>query len=170
MFILDYQKPGQATDGVAEVYAHFLGRSEVPAPLQLLSASPEMLGLQFEQIRYFMAHDRLNFPMLAAIRFLAASQVCFDHCQILNRTWLTKSGLSAQDMDNLSQSVPVEAFSDGENALLRVVRKVLAKEAVHEKEIESLRGLGWKDSDILDACAQGTATIGVSYLIKAFEK
>ena len=108
--------------------------------------------------------------MLAAIRFLAASQACFDHCLILNRTWLTKSGLSAQDMDNLSQSVPVEAFSDGENALLRVVRKVLAKEAVHEKEIESLCGLGWKDSDILDACAQGTAIIGMSYLIKAFEK
>jgi hypothetical protein len=170
MFILDYQKPGQAKDGVADIYSHFLGRSEVPAPLQLLSASPEMLGLQFEQIRYFMAHERLNFPMLAAIRFLAASQVCFDHCLILNRTWLSKSGLSAQDMDNLSRGVPVEVFSDAENALLRVVRKVLAKEAVHEKEMESLRGLGWKDSDILDACAQGTAIIGMSYLIKAFEK
>lgn len=170
MFILDYQKPGQATDGVAEIYAHFLGRSEVPAPLQLLSASPEMLGLQFEQIRYFMGHERLNFPMLAAIRYLAASQACFDHCLILNRTWLSKSGLSVQDMDNLSRGVPVEVFSDAENALLHVVRKVLAKEAVDEKEMETLRGLGWKDSDILDACAQGTAIIGMSYLIKAFEK
>ena len=170
MFNLDYQKPGQATDGVAEIYAHFLGRSEVPAPLQLLSASPEMLGLQFEQIRYFMGHERLNFPLLAAIRFLAASQVCFDHCQILNRTWLTKSGLSVHDLDNLSRGVPVEIFSEAENALLHVVRKVLAKEAVHEKEMETLRGLGWKDSDILDACAQGTAIIGMSYLIKAFEK
>ena len=170
MFILDYQKPGQATDGVAQIYSHFLGRSEVPAPLQLLSASPEMLGLQFEQIRYFMAHERLNFPMLAAIRFLAASQVCFDHCQILNRTWLTKSGLSVQDMDNLSRGVPVGAFSEAENSLLHVVRKVLAKEAVVEKDIENLRGLGWKDSDILDACTQGTAIIGMSYLIKAFEK
>ena len=170
MFILDYQKPGQATDGVAEVYAHFLGRSEVPAPLQLLSASPEMLGLQFEQIRYFMGHERLNFPMLAAIRFLAASQVCFDHCLILNRTWLTKSGLSTEDMDNLSKGESIEAFSDAENALLHVVRKVLAKETVHPKDIATLRGLGWKDSDILDACAQGTAIIGMSYLIKAFEK
>lgn len=170
MFVLDYQKPGQATDCVAEIYAHFLGRTEVPAPLQLLSASPEMLGLQFEQIRYFMGHERLNFPMLAAIRYLAASQACFDHCLILNRTWLTKSGLSVQDMDNLSRGVPVEIFSDAENALLHVVRKVLAKDTVHEKEMETLRGLGWKDSDILDACAQGTAIIGMSHLIKAFEK
>lgn len=60
--------------------------------------------------------------------------------------------------------------SNAENALLHVVRKALAKEAVHEKEMETLRGLGWKDSDILDACAQGTAIIGMSYLIKAFEK
>ena len=108
--------------------------------------------------------------MLAAIRFLAASQVCFDHCQILNRTWLAKSGLSVQDMDNLSRGLPIEAFSEAENALLHVVRKVLAKEAVVEKDIENLRGLGWKDSDILDACTQGTAIIGMSYLIKAFEK
>lgn len=155
---------------MAEIYAHFLGRAEVPAPLQLLSTSPEMLDLQFEQITYFMVHERLNFPMLAAIRFLAANQVCSDHCQILNRTWLTKSGLSVQDMDNLSKGVPVEVFSDAENALLHVMRKVLAKEAVHEKEMETLRGLGWKDSDILDACAQGNAIIGMSYLIKAFEK
>jgi hypothetical protein len=170
MFILDYQKPEQATDGVADIYAHFLGRSEVPAPLQLLSASPAMLGLQFEQIRYFMGHERLNFPVLAAIRFLAASQVCFDHCQVLNRTWLSKSGLSVHDLDNLTRGVPVEVFSDAENSLLHVVRKVLVKEAVHEKDMETLRGLGWKDSDILDACAQGTAIIGMSYLIKAFEK
>lgn len=170
MFILDYQKPEQATDGVADIYAHFLGRSEVPAPLQLLSASPAMLGLQFEQIRYFMGHERVNFPVLAAIRFLAASQICFDHCQVLNRTWLSKSGLSDHDLDNLLRGEPVAVFSDAENALLHVVRKVLAKEAVHEKEMETLRGLGWKDSDILDACAQGTAIIGMSYLIKAFEK
>jgi hypothetical protein len=129
-----------------------------------------MLALQFEQIRYFMGHERLNFPMLAAIRFLAASQACFDHCLILNRTWLTKSGLNAQDMNNLSRGEPVEIFSDAENALLHVVRKVLAKEDVHEKEMETLRGMGWKDSDILDACTQGTAIIGMSYLIKAFEK
>jgi hypothetical protein len=58
-------------------------------------------------------------------------------------------------------------FSD---ALLHVVRKVLATEAVHEKKMVTLRKLGWKDSDILDACAQGTAIIGMSYLIKAFEK
>jgi hypothetical protein len=32
-----------------------------------------------------------------------------------------------------------------------VVRKALATEAVHEKEMVTLRGLGWKDSDILGA-------------------
>ena len=60
MFLLDYQKPGHATDSTAEIYSFFLGRTEVPAPLQLLSASPELLRLQFSNILYFKDHERLN--------------------------------------------------------------------------------------------------------------
>ncbi|WP_177193154.1 hypothetical protein [Desulfomicrobium apsheronum] len=50
------------------------------------------------------------------------------------------------------------------------MRKVLAKEAVYEKEMVTLRELGWKDSDIREAYAQGNAIIGMSYLIKAVAK
>jgi hypothetical protein len=49
----------------------------------------------------------------------------------------------------------VEAFNEGENELLLTVAKVLHKERVAESEVQHLRDLGWKDSDILDACAQG---------------
>lgn len=168
MFVLQYQTPEQATGSVAEVYAHFLGRTTVPAPLQLLSASPDLLRLQFEQIRYYMGHNALSFPLLAAIRFLASQQVCFEHCRTLNRSWLLKSGLSEQDLDNLLQGQNVDAFSDRENALLRLVAKVLAKERVRPDDVQALRDLGFTDSDILDACAQGTNMIGASYLFEAF--
>jgi alkylhydroperoxidase family enzyme len=170
MFVLQYQTPEQATGSVAEVYAHFRGRTTVPAPLQLLSASPDLLRLQFEQIRHYMGHQALSFPLLCAIRFLASQQVCFEHCQTLNRSWLLKSGLAAQDLDKLLQGQDVEAFSDRENALLRVVAKVLAKERVLEADVQALRDLGFTDSDILDACAQGTTMIGVSYLFEAFSE
>lgn len=170
MFVLQYQTPDQATGSVAEIYAHFQGRTTVPAPLQLLSASPDLLRLQFEQIRYYMGHGALSFPLLAAIRLLASRQVCFEHCQTLNRSWLRKSGLTDQDLDNLLQGHDVDAFSDRENALLRVVAKVLARERVSTDDMRTLRDLGFKDSDIFDACAQATNTIGASYLFEAFEQ
>lgn len=169
MFLLATQTPDNATDSVAEVYAHFAGRMDVPAPLRLLSASPELLRLQFAQILYFMRHPKLSFPVLAAIRFLAARQADFAHCRILNRTWLIKGGLTDRQMDDLAQGLEVDAFSVAENALLRVVGRVLTKDAVTAEDLTALRDLGWTDADILDACAQGTALVGSALLFTAFQ-
>lgn len=171
MFSLKYQTPEQATEDVAKIYDHFtLKRSPVPAPLQLMSTSPGLLKVFFEQIKYFMNHEALSFPMLAAIRFLAAQEVCFDHCSHLNRFWLSKTGLSEMDIADLAAGRNVEAFSEGENALLLTVAKVLRKERITETEVQRLRDLGWKDSDVLDACAQGTNMIGTSCLFEAFSR
>jgi hypothetical protein len=153
MCILDYQTPEKATAGVAEIYDVFQQkRSPVPAPLQLMSTSPGLLQVVFAQIKYFMHHEALSFPMLAAIRFLAAREVCFDHCINLNSIWLSITGLSEQDLADLAAGRKVEAFNEGENELLLTVAKVLHKERVAESEVQHLRDLGWKDSDILDAC------------------
>jgi len=64
----------------------------------------------------------------------------------------------------------VEAFSEAENALLQLVAKVVRKEKISASDIEQLRSLGWKDSEILDACAHATNMIGGSYLFEAFKK
>lgn len=169
MFVLDYQTPEQASGSVADIYDIFKQkRSPVPAPLQLMSTSPGLLEVFFAQIKYFMNHPTLSFPLLAAIRLLAAREVCFDHCTSLNTLWLSKVGLSEQDLANLAAGQNVEAFSEAENALLDTVAKVLRKERINETEVQKLRGLGWKDSDILDACAQGTNMLGMSCLFETF--
>ena len=171
MFTLAYQTPEQATAGVAAIYDVFKQkRSPVPAPLQLMSASPGLLEVFFGQIKYFMNHENLSFPLLAAIRLLAAQEVCFAHCTDLNTIWLSKTGLSEQDLADLAAGRKVEAFSEAENALLRTVAAVLRKEKITETEIQGLRELGWQDSDILDACTQGTNMLGMSRLFEAFSK
>lgn len=169
MFILHYQTPEQASGSVAEIYDVFKQkRSPVPAPLQLTSTSPGLLEVFFSQIKYFMDHKTLSFPLLAAIRFLAAQETCFDHCVNLNKVWLSKTGLSEQDLADLAAGNIVEAFSEAENALLATVGKVLRKERITETEVQKLRDLGWTDSDILDACTQGTNMLGMSHLFEAF--
>ena len=59
-------------------------------------------------------------------------------------------------------------FSEAENALLAIVSKVLRKERITETEVQQLRDLGWTDSDILDACTQGTNMLGMSRLFEAY--
>jgi len=171
MFILDYQTPEKATGAVATTYDIFKQRRDpVPAPFQLMSASPGLFKASFAQTSYFMRHEKLDFPLLAAIRFLAAQQVCFDPCINLNRTWLGKTGLSDQDIADLAAGRQVAAFSEAENTLLSTVAKVLRREKVGEDEIQHLRTLGWQDSDILDACVQGTNMLGISCVFEAFSK
>jgi len=171
MFTLKYQTPEQATGEVAAIYDFFIQKgSPVPAPLQLLSASPGLQNLFFNQIKYFANHPVLSFPLLTAIRFQAAQEICFDQCTVLNKTWLTKLGLSEKDMADLAEGDPVEAFSEAENALLRLVGKVVRKEKITASEIPQLRDLGWKDSDILDACSHATNMIGGSCLFAAFKQ
>ena len=171
MFTINHQSPEAATEDVAKIYSHFTSKgSPVPAPLLMLSASPDMLNLVFNQISYFMRHSALSFPVLAAIRFIAAQEVCYDHCVTLNSLWLRKTGLSEQDIADLAAGKNAEAFTEAENALLAAVAKAVKKQKISEEEIASLRNHGWRDSDILDACMQGTNLIGTSYLFEAFSK
>ncbi|MCL2790780.1 MAG: hypothetical protein FWD79_09080 [Desulfobulbus sp.] len=171
MFVLDYQTPEKAVGEVADTYDIFKRkRSPVPAPLQLMSASPGLFKVFFAQLSYFMYHEALSFPLLAAIRLLAAQQLRFDHCVNLNKTWLSKTGLSDQELADLAAGRQAAAFDEAENALLATVAKVLRKEKISEDEIQHLRTFGWKDGDILDACVQGTRMLEMNCLFEAFSK
>ena len=171
MFTLNHQTPATASEDVAKIFSHFTDKGNpVPAPLLLMSASPDLLNLVFNQISYFMKHQTLSFPVLAAIRFLAAQEVCYDHCVKLNTSWLIKTGLTEQDIADLAAGKEAEAFTEGENALLATVNKAIKRQKISQSEIKELRGYGWKDSDILDACMQATSLISSSYLFEAFNK
>jgi hypothetical protein len=74
------------------------------------------------------------------------------------------------DIADIVNGNPVEAFSEAENALLRLVAKVTRKEKISASDIQLLRNLGWKDSDLFDACAHATNMIGASYLFEAFKQ
>lgn len=170
MFTIRYQRPGEAEPSVAEIYARFPGPEAIPGPLLLLSSSPELLRLSFAQIKYFVGHSALSFPVLAAVRFLAATRCSFAHCQKLNAEWLTRSGLTEKDVERLARGYAVSAFSFAENALLRLVAAVLSGERVREDAMHALRELGWRDSDVMDACMQGASIMGMTKVFTAFSR
>ncbi len=169
MMLLQTVEPGRATGKVARIYAAFDRAGEVPLPMRLLSASPGLQEQQFQLLGYFMSHPHLGFPLLAAIRYVAARLSCHDACMAFNGTLLQRLGMSPAEVEALAEDGACAALEDREAALLAFVRKALAApEAVSAGDVATLRAMKWTDADLLDAVAHGANLIASSVLHKAF--
>ena len=102
---------------------------------------------------------------------MAANAFHYEDCIAFNGNVLTAAGASEKEIAaivNDPQNAPLE---DNEKAMLTFVTKVIrTPEAVRDEDINALRHLGWKDSDILDAAAHGAFMQGHATLMKAFNR
>jgi len=170
MSFLRTVKPEEATGTVAEIYKPMqeaLGL--VPAPLQLLSASPELLKAMAPVRAYYMKHPTLKPGLLALIRLLVAEELQYNYCVSLNRNILKMMGISDDDQLAAIMADPSKApLEEKEKAMLEVVLKTATKpETVQEGDIQRLRDLGWQDSDILDAMSHGLMMVQGGMMEKA---
>jgi len=172
MFILKTVKPEEAIGKVAEAYSVFPKEMPVPAPLILMSASPELVHLQSGIIRHFMTHQKLDMGLLAMIRYLAAVENDYTFCINLNAGLLKMAGgFSDADLEALKANPENAPLEDFQKALLLFVLKVVkTPEEVQETDVEKLREMGWSDQDIFDAAFHGAAMIGAGKLYKAFSR
>lgn len=172
MFTLKTVTPEEATGKVAEAYSVFPEGIPVPAPLVLMSASPDLLHLQSQIIRHYMTHSKLDMGLLAIIRYLAASEYDYEFCINLNTGILKMAGgFSDSELEDLKKTPENAPLEDSQKALLLFVLKVIkTPEEVKETDVEALREMGWSDQDIFDASFHGTSMIGMSKLFKAFGK
>lgn len=168
MFKLQTVDPKTAAGPVAELYAAFPPGMGVPAPLQLLSASPEILKRQMSMIGYFMQHPRLDPRLLALIRYSMAARYGYAYCTGFNGNMLKSTGLSDVELEALTDDPDTAPLDDKGKALLKFVLKVYGQpEQVREADIAALREIGWLDSDIMDALWMGGGMIAASFLFTA---
>ena len=172
MFILKTVKPEEATGKVSEAYSVFPKEMPVPAPLILMSASPELVHLQSGILRHFMTHEKLDMGLLAMIRYLVAAEHDYTFCINLNAGLLKMAGgISDADLEALKANPENAPLEDSQKALLLFVLKVVkTPEEVQESDVEKLREMGWSDQDIFDAAFHGAAMISASKLYKAFSR
>lgn len=169
MILLKTVEPGQATGSVAEVYSIFDQLGEVPMPMRLLSASPELQQVQFGAMRYYVGHKNLSAPLLAAIRYAASNLSCHDACLDFNGALLQRMGMSPADLEALSQGRAPESLEEREAVLALFVRRALSEpETVTAADLDGLRAQGWTDADILDATAHGASLMASAAMQKAF--
>jgi alkylhydroperoxidase family enzyme len=169
MFLLNYVSPEKASSPIDEIYKAFPKEIGPPHPLQLMSASPEFLKCQFEILKYYTNNQRLSFLLLTAIRYMAANDCDYEYCIKFNKKILMAAGANKKELEAIIGDQDNAPLEDNERAMLKFVAKAIkTPDAVQEIDVEALRNLGWKDSDILDAVAHGAYMKGHSTLMRAF--
>jgi len=169
--MVDHHVPEKATGHVKEIYDLFPPELGPPVSLQLISASPEFMSSQFEVMKYFANHKTLSFPLLTAIRFMAADASDYDYCVAFNRNILVASGASEEEVSAILNDPDNAPLEDMEKAMLKFVTQAIKKpESVDKNDVEDLYAYGWGDPDILDAVAHGAFMRCHGTLMKAFIK
>jgi alkylhydroperoxidase family enzyme len=171
MALIQFVEPAKAQGQAKEIYDTMQKNAGViPAPLQLASASPWMLNMVWQSIRYYSRHPNLGFGLLSAIRYLVAQQYDYVFCTDFNKNMLKMQGLSDDDIKKMEQDPLQAPLDDKDRAMVAFVMKaVKTPDAVTKEDMDRLHDLGWTDSDIMDALAHGTNMIGSSILMKTFK-
>ncbi len=171
MFLLNTVEPAQATGKIAEIYSIFPKEIGVPLPLQLLSASPGLLQRQAETIKYYMSHPNLTFPLLAAIRYVAATKAGHTSCIQLNGTMLLKMGMTPEQMAKMFEDPKESPLEEREIAMFTLVLHALdAPASVTAADIDAVRSHGYTDGDILDAVGHAANMTAGAVLFKTFAR
>ncbi|MFH1034303.1 MAG: hypothetical protein V1806_07325 [Pseudomonadota bacterium] len=171
MFRLKTVSPEEATGALAEAYKVFPPQIGVPAPLQMLSASPDLVVAQANFIKHFITHPKLGFKLQALIRYLSAADQGYSFCVGLNGNMLKSTGLSDVDLEALHEDPSQAPLDEPEKAMLLLARKALrAPEALSDADFAQVRALGYGDADIMDALWIGAGMQAMSSLFKALVK
>jgi alkylhydroperoxidase family enzyme len=170
MFLLKTQDPESATGFVAEVYKAF-AEVGVPEPLKLLSASPGMVEVWFNSIKYFRDHQSLSPQLLASIRYVVSKKCGHVACQEFNGKLLCKMGAKEEELAELANRERTELLEAHEQALLDFVFKAVTDaRSVSAEDVKALNDLGVSDSDILDATMHGANMKAATDVYLAFAK
>jgi uncharacterized peroxidase-related enzyme len=172
MSLIETVAPQQASGKVSALYQEVeqaFGR--VPNAFQMYSGSPDLMAQQWAQIRYYMEHPALSFPLLATIRMLVSQENECEYCVGYNEAMLIqRAGLSAEQVAAAKRNPADAPLPDKEKAMLLFVLKATqTPKAVDKSDLDRLRGMGWRDGDILDAVHHGARNMAVDVVFNTFK-
>lgn len=169
MFLVETIARDKAEGLVAQAYNAIPAQIDIPVPLQLLSASPGLMERELSVIGYFRSHPRLTPPFLASLRYVASQKFGYAPCAVFNAQLLRSQGMSEADIAALSCKPAETPLDEAEAALLAfVTRAIDAPGAVTRADITTLTGLGWQESDVLDAMSMAARMKSYTMLYQVF--
>jgi hypothetical protein len=143
----------------------------VPKPMQLMSASPDLLQMYVGSMGFYLQHPTLTFPILTHIRLLVALESDYPYCIDLNSSFLRHAlELDDEQLAAIRQDLGASPLPDREKELVRfVVRSVREPEAIDQGDVDALRELGWTDSEIFEATYHGATMVSMGILFNTFK-
>lgn len=154
--------------GVMENFIQAVG--SLPRPLELLAGSPGLFMKQSSMIGYYRNHPNLDATLLACIRYLSAAAIGYKQCMDFNRKLLKLQGATELELDAMENDPGKAPLEEREIAMLRfVVDGVKGKKQASRADIEALQGLGWTESDIIDASNQGFGMLSHGRFVEYFQ-
>ena len=171
MSLIQTVDPEKAEGDVKEIYdALTTNIGVIPSPMELASASPWMMKAMWQSIQHYSQHPNLGFGLLSTIRYLVAEKYDYVFCINFNKNFLKMQGMSDEDIQKTSQDPSQAPLDDKDRAMLTfVMNAIKAPGDATQADVDHLKSLGWKDSDMLDALSHATHMIGASIMMKTFK-
>ena len=146
-------------------------RGSVGNNAKMFSVSPELLRQQMDFIKFYMNHPTLSIPLLAAIRIMVSSgeecQFCIDYNTglLISMAGWTFVQVTAMRKDPNSANLP-----ERDIAMLNLAIKAIRNaHGVSANDLDTLREMGWSDSDILDAVNHATRMLAIDIIFNTFK-
>ncbi len=171
MTLIATVQPENARGEVQKGYALFTARGvAVPHPIRLLSTSPELFKLMIQRNEYYSHHPKLSFALLAHIRYFVSTKLDYTFCAMHNKNLLMLQGMEESDIARMGIDPDKSMLEAHERHMAAFVLKAMAApESIEKADMDALHAAGWRDSDILDALAQGVGMIDHSIFMRAFK-
>ena len=171
MALIDIVTPDTAEGKMKEAYDMFMENlGVIPKPLQMMSASSAIFEQQVQRIQYYTNHPTLSFALLSYIRYLVSQNLNYRFCTDFNKLILMKQGLTEEDIKRSEADPTQSMLEEKESAMLAfVVKAVKDPSSVTAEEVNELKEIGWKDSDLVDALAHGVNMIDHSIMMEVFQ-
>lgn len=172
MALIPIQTPENAGGRVKEIFDTILKVApRVPRPVQMMSASPELMEPYWALIRRFIEHPRLSQLLKTHIRLLVAIDSGFPYCTEYNSQILkTLGGLSDEEVAAVRADPERAALDEKEKTMLRFVLKVVkTPEDVTQADVDAVKAAGWSEPDLFEASFQGAYMVTMGILFNAFK-
>lgn len=171
MALIQTQTNENAQGAVREIYDQVLEQiGFVAKPVQLMSASPNLMIGYWQMIQWILQHPRVSHRSRALLRLGVAMDSEFPYCTELNSVALRMLlDLSDEQLAEIRQDPAKAELPEPELALsLFAIRAVREPESVTADDVQRLRDLGWDDESIFVATFQGALMLTMGVLFTAF--
>lgn len=170
--LISYTSTQDAKGDVKAVYDEIKAAyGIVPEPIKELSLNPAMLRNQWEAYKIMGNNKNFSPKMTAMMRMLIAEKhhctfcVGFNKGMLLNLFKLSEKEVMALQKD------PTTAKLDErqKTMLLFMLKSVSTPDDVNKVDIDTLKKLGWSETDIMEGVKQATEMVATSLFIDTFK-